>query len=360
MLIKLLFYNLKSFIKNRFRIFIILLLGLTVATFCFEFFWFQTLSSYEDELINSPWFNRQIIVEFDKNQKADSYRVIDNIINSNIEMIDRAVLHNKAAYENDKSRDINGSKIGTVGVFTTTPNAYIGVGRGFTEDDNTKDNILSSPGINPHPKTNEIKVNGRTYTSIGTIRLLDINYSIVLPYERFKSLNNNIKQITIVFKNIPDNSTISSIYNDFKSIDNTATITRPVEQNVLFWDFFKDNMLIGLVIVVFSLISVMTLYKYWIILNTYTYSVYKLCGIKNSILKLLIILEVFIYSTLAFAIGTGLYSFIKKQNIVNLSHTESIFEYLVFYLLLVIMTLIFVLPLLRKLSKQSPIEDIRS
>ena len=207
----------------------------------------------------------------------------------------------------------------------------------------------------------EISYFGYSFRLIGI--MASEGKDILLPAYCVKNLTETnlhsfkISKLLVVFKKPLSGTQVKSIESSLKSYQN-GTVELKSDFEILLFDYYmraiKYIFLLG-AILLFCLMIIAGLFRYYFGLHIPEYVIYKICGIPNLYFWGLVYGQTILYGTISYLTGLLLYFVFQKSLIrFEISSYLTVAEYLWVYAALIVIQLLTVTPIAVKLQKLLP------
>lgn len=332
--IRIVLSDLKNFIFQRKYIFMILFIGLIVASYSLSFFVAQNMHVIDmvDNFFN--YSTKYYIggnghsISNENFNKLYSWLKENGLDNSKINIYSEMMLI-------DGIDDHNHSEIIIIqGTNNTNSNRIDFVGRTMDNTDLTqKSNYIlidyysemaqeSIYSINKEigisgkkyiiSAIDKIQLNNRIYEDCNTNQYYTNDYEthlnpVAIPYTTFLMNDYDIYGIEIIFNSPLTSDQRDSFEQILEQFFGNNTIIKPLTTGNHSIKDIKEELIKYSIIILLALINIMALFSYWIDKNWRKYMIYRLCGAKNSIIYSIIILEALFIALITTSLGIVLY-----------------------------------------------------
>lgn len=369
-LIKIAMNDLKNFLYQKKYIFVILIIGLIVASYSFSFFTAQSLHIID--LIDN-YFNYSTKYYISGNQNKIDYKkinfIIDYLKENNLNNAKINIYSEMFLINNSNDNEYNDIQI-IVGTNNTKSNRIDFIGREITEEDiSNKTNYVMIEYYSEIAKNDvfilnkDIEILGQTYNikAIDKISLDKHIYSdcnikkqyvndyeshlvpIAIPYTTFMDKEYDIYAFEIIFEQSLNEEQKNNFEELLLKYFDTNAIVKPTEANNNKIYQIKGELIKYGLIILLALINILALFIYWIEKNWRKYTIYKLCGAKNIDIYFLIIIEAITISILTNLVGIILYYItVPLLQKIYISYVLSIKEILSIQSIITILVLILI------------------
>ncbi len=359
--LKLLGYDLISFIKNKLNILLILIIGIAVSSFALSFYYCTTITDTENtyrfdtgsreiKAIFSQNINSENLIQFIESKKQEAQEI--NLLDNNALLC--CMLNFHQSYENIEVPN----SLGIVGRYTVN-NPNLKSGKWFDENDISQNNIVISHGIIVPDGGNILSIDGIKYNVIGSISDSYYPNCVFMEINSFLSSEKSVAAIIITLNQVPDAAQIAGMESDLRQLDENLEFFAPSvsANNIDILMSFLRLLTVPILIIIFSFVSIFSLYRFWLVQCRKTHAVYKICGAKNSTFTLYLILEIVIITAVGFIIGTGaFYLIFELSNPTEILRGPKLWELIMLYAAALIISLFASLPSIIRAAKLSPVE----
>ncbi len=303
-IISLIANDIREFISNEFRIFIVFALGLSIASFSFVLLFSSCLSSKAEYQREFGYKIRTYVVSFNSNlTKSMKYNLIDELRDLVFNNIDDMSVMSLVDLDEKKSITVIGY-YGKRGLF------YYAEGQEFT---NEQQKDASNVAIAWHgffdysKKTTFINDNfilrNKTYKLVGIAEYCPPN-TVYIPLKTYLGDHYDISSLSITYSSKLDMEServFKQHFNNYATVIVPPKIDAKQEREFLqlFFQFFC--------LLTFALINTFSLFKFWIFKNVTQIKVYRLCGAGNIKVYMIIMIESLVLTTIFFLLALIVY-----------------------------------------------------
>lgn len=297
--------DLKGFMTVQSRVFIIMILGLAAAFFVFIYLYALNMDTRNEFETNFGYKNRTYSITFNSKNIKQKYKIVNEILKSN-SLPAQSQIHLIKSAERDKDMNLFGY-VSDIQLF------YFDEGREFTqkEQKNSDDVIIPWFGFLDYSKQlsylgRSFKVDGIDFKIVGVASACK-EKTVFMPLNTFLKYNYDINIMNLTFKKKLNSKEEKLLIQLIKGNDDEAKISIPSKTDPYILKQFYIKLLVYTVSVLFALINVISLFKFWLLFNLRQYTVYKLCGATNRAIYSLIMLEASLLSIFPFLLGFIIY-----------------------------------------------------
>lgn len=359
--LKLICYDLISFIKNKLNILLILIVGIAVSSFALCFYYCTAITEAENtyrfdtapreiKAIFSQNISPESLAQFIESKKQDAQEI--NLLDNNALM--RCMFNFRQSSESTEAPN----SLGIVGRYTANkPN--LRSGRWFDENDTSVNNIVISHGIIVPESENVLSIDGTKYNVIGSIGDTYYPNCVFMDINSFISSGKSTSAVIITLNQTPDTLQIAAMESELRQLDESLEFFAPSERanNIDILTSFLRLLTVPILIIIFSFVSIFSLYRFWLVQCRKTHAIYKICGAKNSTFTLYLMLEIVIITAVGFIIGTGaFYLVFALSNPTEILRGPKLLELILLYAAALIISMFASLPSIIRAAKLSPVE----
>lgn len=340
-LLKLIYKNLVDFVKNKTFIFVCIIIGVMVSSFCLNYY----SSTLKKEILEYKKYNtddRRINVVFSNSIEGEEiYKIIKDIRSKykieQIKLFDDNAYYFSSRFIDDTKQASSANSYGVMGIDIPDDFYDIDSGRKLNKNDKDKPNAImpfAAETISNKDGKQVLVIDNKEYFGIGKHRNYYYENNIYVTYDFFIK-NNLARAINIVFDKTPTVTEINQIRNIFNKIDSGVKIISPIQSDEYLTTALV-SMIFPIIILMFCLISIVALIKYMHKSNNYRYAIYKICGIRKSQLFALLTFDIAIITIIGYILGSGFYFVMNTfldLGVNNLSFLERILICVVLFIL---------------------------
>ena len=358
--LRLLYYDLRSFIKNQLNILLILIIGIAVSSFSLCFYYCTAVTDAE-EAFRFEAGPREVKVIFSKEVDHQSFSGWINERKPDVEEINlldyNALLRCLSNFHPDSESTIPDA-LGIVGRYTTkSPN--LKSGRWFDDHDKTGNTIVINHGITIPDGGDTLTIEGSEYHVIGTIGDSVYTNCVFMNIDSFLIANKGISALTFTLNDTPNEEQLDMIEHELRQLDESLSFYPPSVGNYKtdVVRSFLQSLTLPILIILFSFVCIFSLYRFWLVHIRKIHAIYKICGVRISIFAIYLILEVAVLTATGFAIGTAIFYLIYTLgNPTELLRGPNIAELLILYVVSLVISLLASLPSIIRAVKLSPVD----
>ncbi len=300
------FNNLKLFFLRETKIFIIMFLGLIIASFSLIYLYAygsdikresEKLYNYTTRMyrLNIPDYKNRVLTAND----------FDEFFNTKL------LPKTEEFYLNGT---IKNNTINLVGFFSKREIFYVVEGNKF-DDSMQKDNDdIAIVAVNMLNYQSKLSYMNDTY------QLENINYKIIgvagacpnntvfVPFRTFLKNKYRVENISFVFKNQLNKVQLSDFINLINRIFPGASIKMPIKVSGQDLDGYYYKLLIFVLLSGFTIVNMFSLYKFWIQKCIDQFLVFRICGASMNLIKFEVLAEAIFLCIIPYMLGAIAYS----------------------------------------------------
>ena len=282
---------------KRKRIFAIIMISLTAISISMFFLLEMMLvgiNEFERGFLNKKKVYR---INLTNNNPEESNRLLEKL-NYNEKDMHISYLESISTIDTDKMAIV------VKGVSSVEKKEFINIGDNheIADFEKIKNSAIVSTNIKCSIDEKDLySLIGAEFTEIGETNIF--NDQIIIPLDFFAKNKLEAERVTIKFASIPDSKTVKRLEDIVTECKPDARIIYPPKINK---DAYQVFVLYGFIIfclIIFAISNIVSLFRFWVSENALQYSIYSLCGAKNTKLYVIILFQAMLLGVFSYILG---------------------------------------------------------